>query len=145
MRTIRSVPLTISAAQLKKAGVPQAFEVRGEVVMPEEAFLRLNEEREQQGLAAGGESAQRCGGNAAHAGAEHRGQSPAGVLCLFSAGGGRVLAAGQGATLDALTALGFRVNPHRGRVHTVEEMMKFIDAGRGSSAPRWATRSTAWC
>ena len=34
---------------------------------------------------------------------------------------------GKRATLDALTALGFRVNPHRGRVDTVEAMMKFID------------------
>ena len=51
VRTIRSVPLAISAAQLKKAGVPQAFEVRGEVVMPEKAFEALNEEREAQGLA----------------------------------------------------------------------------------------------
>jgi len=31
--------------------VPAALEVRGEVVMPEAAFLRMNEEREQQGLA----------------------------------------------------------------------------------------------
>ena len=41
IRTIRSVPLSISAQQLKKAGVPQAFEVRGEVVMPESAFLKM--------------------------------------------------------------------------------------------------------
>ena len=33
---------------------------------------------------------------------------------------------GQTATLDALTALGFRVNPHRGRVDSVGDMMKFI-------------------
>src|ERR1039457_7698705 len=51
LRTIRSVPLTISADQLKKAKVPQAFEVRGEVVMSAAAFLKLNEEREAQGLA----------------------------------------------------------------------------------------------
>jgi DNA ligase (NAD+) len=51
IRTIRSVPLTISAEALSKAGLPQAFEVRGEVIMPETAFLRLNEEKEQQGLA----------------------------------------------------------------------------------------------
>ena len=50
MRTIRSVPLSISAEKLKKAGVPQGFEVRGEVVMPEAAFERLNEEREREGL-----------------------------------------------------------------------------------------------
>src|SRR6201987_2111111 len=50
IRTIRSVPISISAAQLKEAGVPAAFEVRGEAVMPEAAFLRVNEEREKQGL-----------------------------------------------------------------------------------------------
>ncbi len=50
IRTIRSVPIAISAAALKKAGLPQAFEVRGEVVMPEKAFLRTNEEREREGL-----------------------------------------------------------------------------------------------
>jgi len=51
IRTIRSVPLTITAAKLHTAGLPQGFEVRGEVVMPEAAFLRLNEERELAGLA----------------------------------------------------------------------------------------------
>ena len=51
IRTIRSVPLTISADRLQAAGLPQAFEVRGEAVMPEAAFLRLNEEREREGLA----------------------------------------------------------------------------------------------
>jgi len=50
IRTIRSVPLRVSAQQLEKLRLPQAFEVRGEAVMPEAAFLRLNEEREQQGL-----------------------------------------------------------------------------------------------
>jgi DNA ligase (NAD+) len=40
---------------------------------------------------------------------------------------GEYFAAGQDATLDALTTLGFRVNPHRGRVHKVAEMMKFIE------------------
>ena len=52
VRTIRSVPLSISAEKLKKAGLPQAIEIRGEVVMPEAAFLRMNEEREQEGLPA---------------------------------------------------------------------------------------------
>ena len=40
---------------------------------------------------------------------------------------GEYFATGQTATLDALTALGFRVNPNHGRVATVEEMMKFIE------------------
>src|SRR5580698_9885341 len=52
VRTIRSVPLSISAARLEKAKLPATFEVRGEVVMPLTAFLKMNEERESQGLSA---------------------------------------------------------------------------------------------
>src|ERR1700729_1572087 len=45
VRTIRSVPLSVSAAKLKAAGLPQRFEVRGEVVLPQAAFVKMNEER----------------------------------------------------------------------------------------------------
>jgi DNA ligase (NAD+) len=51
VRTIRSVPLSISHAKLAKAKLPVAFEVRGEVVMPLAAFVKMNEEREAAGLA----------------------------------------------------------------------------------------------
>ena len=30
--------------------MPQNFEVRGEVILPDEAFLKLNREREERGL-----------------------------------------------------------------------------------------------
>ncbi len=50
VRTIRSVPLSVPAAVLKKAGVPGTFEVRGEIVMPLAAFVKANEERVAQGL-----------------------------------------------------------------------------------------------
>jgi len=50
VRTIRSIPLSITAAKLKKAHVPPTFEVRGEVVMPLTDFRKANEEREAQGL-----------------------------------------------------------------------------------------------
>src|SRR5205807_2490229 len=48
VRTMRTVPLSISQATLKKAGIPPNFEVRGEVVMPLAAFELMNEERERQ-------------------------------------------------------------------------------------------------
>src|SRR6202166_3346890 len=50
VRTVRSVPLTVSKEKLKKADIPPDFEVRGEMLMPIAAFRKLNEEREQQGL-----------------------------------------------------------------------------------------------
>jgi DNA ligase (NAD+) len=51
VRTLRSVPLSIPADALKKAGLPRDFEVRGEVLMPLAAFAKLNRERERQELA----------------------------------------------------------------------------------------------
>ncbi|HWF36949.1 MAG TPA: NAD-dependent DNA ligase LigA [Candidatus Acidoferrales bacterium] len=49
VKTIRSIPLTIPAAQLKKAGLHGNFEVRGEVIMTRQAFKELNEQQEEQG------------------------------------------------------------------------------------------------
>lgn len=51
VRTIRSVPLSVPSKVLKTSGLPEDFEVRGEVIMPIAAFGRMNDEREQQGLA----------------------------------------------------------------------------------------------
>src|SRR6266852_6154429 len=50
VRTVRSIPLSISEEKLKKAGIPEEFEVRGEMLMPIAAFKKMNEEREQKGL-----------------------------------------------------------------------------------------------
>lgn len=44
VRTIRTIPLTLPA------DAPAVLEVRGEVFMPNEAFARLNEERDAEGL-----------------------------------------------------------------------------------------------
>jgi DNA ligase (NAD+) len=127
IRTIRSVPLTISAEKLKKAKLPSAFEVRGEVVMPQKAFLRTNEEREREGLPAFVNPRNSAAGTV-------RTLDPGIVatrglvfFAYFLLVDGEYFPAGQTATLDALTTLGFRVNPHRERVDTVDEMVKFID------------------
>ncbi len=49
VKTIRSIPLTILPALLKKAKVDGDFEVRGEVVMTRQAFKELNEQQTEQG------------------------------------------------------------------------------------------------
>ena len=45
-RTIRSVPLSVPAKVVKRCGLPDSFEVRGEVVMPKASFQQLNARRE---------------------------------------------------------------------------------------------------
>src|SRR5580704_3781458 len=49
VKTIRSIPLSIDAALLKKAGIPGDFEVRGEVIMTRKAFKAMNDQQEEQG------------------------------------------------------------------------------------------------
>ena len=49
VKTIRSIPLTIDPALLKKAGLNGTFEVRGEVIMTRKAFEALNEQQAEQG------------------------------------------------------------------------------------------------
>ena len=131
IRTIRSVPLSISAEKLKKAGLPQNLEIRGEVVMPEEAFQRMNEEREREGLPAFVNPRNSAAGTL-------RTLEPSVVanrrlvfFAYFLLVEGEYFAAGQTATLDSLTALGFRVNQNRALVGSVGEMMKFIDSAEG--------------
>ena len=48
-RTLRSLPLSVDPDALDEAGVPRDFEVRGEVVMPREAFARLNRRQIEEG------------------------------------------------------------------------------------------------
>jgi len=131
VRTIRSVPLSIAAERMKKAGVPASFEVRGEAVMPEKAFDALNKEREARGLAPAVNPRNAAAGTLRTMEPGIVAQRRLDVYAYFLLSGGEYLDIGQEATLDALTALGFRVNPHRGKVHTIEQMMKFIeDAGK---------------
>jgi len=127
VRTIRSVPIAIPAAALKKSGLPQAFEVRGEVVMPQKAFQRTNEEREREGLPAFVNPRNSAAGTVRTLDPNIVAKRGLVFFAYFLLIDGEYFAAGQDATLDALTTLGFRVNPHRGRVHTVKQMMSFIE------------------
>jgi len=133
VRTIRSVPLSIPLARLKKSRVPPGFEVRGEVVMPEKAFQLLNEERERDGLTPAVNPRNAAAGTLRTLEPSIVANRRLVFFAYFLLVDGEYFRAGQTATLDALTALGFRVNPHRGRVDGVAGMMKFIndaEAGR---------------
>ncbi len=49
VRTIRSIPLQVDAAECKRLGLDADFEVRGEIIMPRKAFEELNRQQEEQG------------------------------------------------------------------------------------------------
>jgi DNA ligase (NAD+) len=134
IRTIRSVPLTIPAEKLRELHLPPAFEVRGEAVMPEAAFLRLNEEREQQGLAPAVNPRNAAAGTLRTLEPSIVANRRLDFYAYFLLVEGDYWPQGQRATLDALAALGFRVNSQRKLVASVEEMTCFIDAAEASRA-----------
>jgi DNA ligase (NAD+) len=49
VKTIRSIPLSIDPALLKKSGLPLSFEIRGECIMTREAFEEMNAQQSEQG------------------------------------------------------------------------------------------------
>jgi DNA ligase (NAD+) len=134
IRTIRSVPLTVSADRLKKAGLPQAFEVRGEAVMPLAAFQRLNEERESEGLAPAVNPRNAAAGTLRTLEPKIVANRRLDVYAYFLLVDGDYWPQGQHATLDTLATLGFRVNPHRKLVESVDEMTRFIDRAEADRA-----------
>ncbi|MGA3082829.1 MAG: NAD-dependent DNA ligase LigA, partial [Terracidiphilus sp.] len=134
IRTIRSVPLAISAAQLTAVGLPPAFEVRGEAVMPEAAFLRLNEERGREGLPPAVNPRNAAAGTLRTLEPKIVANRRLDFYAYFLLVEGDYWPQGQRATLDALAALGFRVNRHRKLVSSIEEMTRFIDQAEADRA-----------
>ncbi len=134
IRTIRSIPLSIASEKVKTAELPQTFEVRGEAVMPEAAFLRLNEEREREGLAPAVNPRNAAAGTLRTLEPGIVANRRLDFYAYFLLVDGEYWPQGQRATLDALAALGFRVNPHRELVGSVEEMSRFIDAAESHRA-----------
>jgi DNA ligase (NAD+) len=49
VKTIRSIPLSVDAAGLKKSKLGATFEVRGEILMTRKAFVAMNRQQEQTG------------------------------------------------------------------------------------------------
>ena len=136
VRTIRSIPLVVDAGRLREAGLPERFEVRGEVVMPFTGFLKMNEEREAAGLAPAANPRNAAAGTIRTLEPNVVSQRRLDFYAYFALdGAGEPLFPGQAQALDALTAAGFRVNPHREAIHTLDRLLAFLataEANRSS-------------
>ena len=131
VRTIRSVPLRVAAAKLKAAGLPQDFEVRGEVVLPQAAFVKMNEQRVAQGLAPAVNPRNAAAGTIRTLEPSIVAQRQLVLYAYFLLHGegdkaGEFLLPTQSAGLEALRIAGFRVNTHATTVDTIDEVLAFI-------------------
>jgi DNA ligase (NAD+) len=131
VRTVRSIPLSISKEKLKKAGIPANFEVRGELLMPLAAFRKVNEERERQGLATFANPRNFTAGTVRQLDANVTAERRMDFFPYILLENGRTYFDRHWKTLDALEAAGFKVNRNRRIVHSMEEVWGFIQEWAG--------------
>ncbi|MEO6923982.1 MAG: NAD-dependent DNA ligase LigA, partial [Bryocella sp.] len=126
VRTIRSVPLQVSAAKLKAAGLPQDFEVRGEVVLPQKAFDKMNAERVAAGMAPASNPRNAAAGTIRTLEPNVVAQRRLEFFAYFLLRDGETLLAEQSAGLEALRRAGFLVNPHARTVESMDAVIQFL-------------------
>ena len=126
VRTMRSVPLSIAATKLAAAGLPQSFEVRGEVVLPQAAFLKLNEEREALGQSPAANPRNAAAGTIRTLEPSIVAQRRLDFYAYFLLQDGEFLLPYQSAPLEALRTSGFRVNKYARTVENIDEVLSFI-------------------
>ena len=126
VRTVRSIPLSIAKEKLKKAGIPEDFETRGEMLMPIVAFRRLNEERAQHGLATFANPRNFTAGTVRQLEPSITAQRRLDYFPYMLLEDGRTYFDSHSKTMDALETAGFKVNPHRKLAKNLDEGWKFI-------------------
>jgi DNA ligase (NAD+) len=126
VRTIRSVPLSVSAAKLKAAKLPQSFEVRGEVVLPQTAFVKMNEERVAAGMAPAVNPRNAAAGTIRTLEPNIVAQRRLDFYAYLLLQDGDAMLPLQSDALGALRTAGFKVNQHARTVGSIDEVVKFI-------------------
>jgi DNA ligase (NAD+) len=117
-RTIRSLPLKV-ATQLP------AFEVRGEVIMTKRALERLNEERAREGLALYANPRNSAAGSLRVLDPAITASRQLEFHSYFLLVDCAPAHASHWESLESLSKMGFKVNPHRRRVDDVNALLEF--------------------
>ncbi|MGP0020031.1 MAG: NAD-dependent DNA ligase LigA [Candidatus Sulfotelmatobacter sp.] len=126
VRTVRSIPLSIPKERLKKAGIPTKFEVRGELLMPTASFKKINEERERNGLPTFANPRNFTAGTVRQLDANVTAERRMDFFPYILLESGRTYFDRHSKTLDALDAVGFKVNQNHRLVHSMDEVWAFI-------------------
>src|ERR1700722_19450706 len=126
VRTVRSIPLSIPVQKLKKADIPPDFEVRGELLMPTASFKKINEERERAGLTTFANPRNFTAGTVRQLDPNITAERRMDYFPYILLRNGRTYFDRHSKRLGALDAAGFKVNPNRKLVHSMEEVWAFI-------------------
>ena len=121
-RTIRSVPL-----RLKTKSIDTALEVRGEVFIPRDVFERTNAEREEAGEPRFMNPRNAAAGAIRQLDSRLVARRKLDMFVYDLLVNGRKPFPTHWESLDWLESAGFRVNPHRKRCETIDEVIDFAN------------------
>ncbi len=127
VRTVQSIPLSVSKEKLKKGGVPSTFEVRGEMLMPLAAFKKMNQEREQKGLSLFANPRNATAGTVRQLDPNVTAQRRLNYFAYMLLVDGRTYFDHHSKTLAALDIAGFKVNAARTIANNFAEVWTFIE------------------
>ena len=131
VRTIRSIPLRVDAAELKKLRMPANFEVRGEIIMPRRAFEDLNQTQEEQGGKRFSNPRSAAAGSVRVLDPEITRARRLDFYAYLLLAGGRVPTRLHSEALEAMRKLHFRISPDWRLCHALDEVKKFINSWEG--------------
>jgi DNA ligase (NAD+) len=125
VRTIKAIPWTLRSVP---ESLPAELEVRGEVYLPKASFARINAELEEAGKATYANPRSAAAGAVRQL--DPRVTARRGLSNFMYAMAPPGPARSQREVLDLLERLGFRVNPHRRAVASLDEVLGFLDEWR---------------
>jgi DNA ligase (NAD+) len=123
LRTIRSIPLRLHHGD--GVAVPPLLEVRGEVILPHEAFRRLNEARARQGEPIFANPRNAAAGSLRQLDPRVTAARPLDIFCHSPGVMQGLRVSSQWEFLQAVRALGLRINPKSQRCHNVSEVLEY--------------------
>ena len=124
-RTIRSLPLVVDGP-----GLPARFEVRGEIVMNRKAFERLNAERGRENQPTFANPRNAAAGSLRVLDPKITASRRLDFFAYMLPTRDAHTSESHWDTLEALAALGFKVNPHRAQLHGIDEVSAFHEQWR---------------
>ncbi|MGH9704303.1 MAG: NAD-dependent DNA ligase LigA, partial [Candidatus Acidiferrales bacterium] len=132
IKTIRSVPLSVNAAAVKKLGLASEFEVRGEVVMSRKAFADLNAQQEESGGKQFANPRNAAAGAVRMLDPSITASRRLDFYAYYLLANGRIPLKRHSDVLHALGELHFKASPDFAVCKSIEEVEKYIE--------RWDTR-----
>ena len=121
IKTVKTVPLALLDTPL--VPVPSRLEVRGEVFIPLAAFRQLNKERLEQGEPAFANPRNAAAGSLRQLDSQITARRPLDIFCYGVGTMTGLESTSHWKILEALKALGFRVNPHIKPQVDIEEVL----------------------